>query len=225
MLRLNSLFSGIELGEERMTISIRDAFCCKEGTLFVSADYSQLEMRILAHCANDESLIRFFKSGNDFFRLIARYDTLLYYTHNNNRSHIYLLFLSRYLGKVHPEDVTKAERDDAKKVCYGILYGQGIKGRTTSSCSLMHVLFLRIIRVNTFIALSQQLEKSDKETKQFMDRFHNKFPRIKQFLENTKTEARLTGNVRTELDRLRLLPDINSASAQDRASAERQVNT
>ncbi len=78
--------------------------------------------------------------------------------------------------------------------------------------------------MNTYIALSQQLEKSDKETKQFMDRFHNKFPRIKQFLENTKTEARLTGNVRTELDRLRLLPDINSASAQDRASAERQVN-
>ncbi|PRP88768.1 DNA polymerase I [Planoprotostelium fungivorum] len=98
------------------SINIRNAFYTAEGFVFLSFDYSQIEMRILAHLSKDPFLLQFFRDKQDIHRLIA----------------------SRWLGK-EPDQVSDQQRDQAKKIgeewkwlysrlmttVYGILYGMG----------------------------------------------------------------------------------------------------
>jgi len=81
-------------------IRIREAFVAREGALLVSADYSQVELRILAHFSGDESLIDAFRAGEDVHRRTA----------------------AGTLG-IEPERVTPAERARAKAINFGIIYG------------------------------------------------------------------------------------------------------
>ena len=53
--------------------NLRDSFVAQPGMAFVSADYSQLEMRLLAHISQETSLLHFFNDGHDFFKLVGRY--------------------------------------------------------------------------------------------------------------------------------------------------------
>lgn len=57
-------------------LNIRNSFVAQAGTVFLSADYSQLEMRLLAHLSKDAALIQFFNDGLDFFKLVARYRSM-----------------------------------------------------------------------------------------------------------------------------------------------------
>ncbi len=84
-----------ELGRE-----IRKAFVAPEGSLLITADYSQIELRLLAHLSKDEALIRAFEEGQDIHRAVA----------------------SEIHG-VAPEEVTGEQRSGAKMVNFGIVYG------------------------------------------------------------------------------------------------------
>jgi len=79
---------------------LRKAFVPDEGMVFVDADYSQIELRLLAHISQDEVLINAFKNGDDIHTLTA----------------------SQVLG-INPEEVSKEERSNAKAVNFGIVYG------------------------------------------------------------------------------------------------------
>ncbi|CAI5471279.1 unnamed protein product [Closterium sp. Yama58-4] len=87
-----------------VAIAIRDALMSAPGKVLVSADYSQIELRIFAHLSADEALVNVFKAGqqSDVFRLIG----------------------AAYLGK-SADAVNDQERQLVKRLCYGILYGQG----------------------------------------------------------------------------------------------------
>ena len=54
-------------------LNLRDSFVAQPGMVFVSADYSQLEMRLLAHISQEAALLQFFSDGHDFFKLVGRY--------------------------------------------------------------------------------------------------------------------------------------------------------
>eukprot|EP01119_Soliformovum_irregulare_P017101 TRINITY_DN502_c3_g1_i1.p1 TRINITY_DN502_c3_g1~~TRINITY_DN502_c3_g1_i1.p1 ORF type:complete len:706 (-),score=223.71 TRINITY_DN502_c3_g1_i1:759-2876(-) len=87
---------------QSVTIAIRDSFVSAEGHVLLSADYSQLEVRLMAHFSKDPNLTKILNSGGDVFKLIA----------------------SEWFQKDSAE-ISQNERDRAKHVCYGILYGMG----------------------------------------------------------------------------------------------------
>ena len=86
-------------------IRIREAFVPAEGRLLLSADYSQVELRILAHYSGDESLIEAFEQGEDIHRRTAA-----------------------EVAGIAPEDVTADQRARAKAVNFGIIYGSSAFG-------------------------------------------------------------------------------------------------
>lgn len=84
--------------------SCRSAFAVKSNRMLISADFCQLELRVLAHLSEDDGLIGIFNTINDVFISIAA-----------------------KWNKVHESDVTEKMRNDTKQICYGIIYGMGIK--------------------------------------------------------------------------------------------------
>ncbi|KAI8821629.1 uncharacterized protein EV422DRAFT_566714 [Fimicolochytrium jonesii] len=84
------------------SVNIRNAFCAAEGMIFVSADYGQVELRIIAHMSGDEKLIALIHSGGDFFCMLAAE------------------LMQKKVG-----DVQEADRDRAKACTYGVMYGKG----------------------------------------------------------------------------------------------------
>lgn len=84
--------------------SCRNAFIVKPNRMLISADFCQLELRVLAHLSEDDGLIGIFNTINDVFMSIAA-----------------------KWNKVPESDVTEKMRNDTKQICYGIIYGMGIK--------------------------------------------------------------------------------------------------
>ncbi|ELT96621.1 hypothetical protein CAPTEDRAFT_226809 [Capitella teleta] len=161
------------------TLRMRDAFIPFTGGLLLAADYSQLELRIIAHLSQDRKLIRVLNAGGDVFRILA----------------------SEWKGmQVH--DVTAAQRQQTKQICYGMIYGIGAK------------------------ALADQLSVSEQEAAVFCESFKAKFKGMRAYLRDTVIRCREQGFVRTMTGRKRPLPAINGNNAYARAQAERQaVNT
>lgn len=159
---------------------IREAFKPeRQGWSYLAADYSQIELRLLAHLSEDPTLVHAFKNGEDI--------------HIYTASCIYNIPLS---------EVTKEQRQNAKAVNFGIVYGQGAWG------------------------LAEQLGISKKEAAAFIDLYFKRYPRVKEFVEECKEKARATGKAVTLTGRERAIPEINSKNAQLRAAAERlAVNT
>ena len=160
-------------------VSMRNVFCAGPGRAFLAADYSQLELRILAHMSGDKTLQHFLNGDRDAFRMIA----------------------GEWLG-VPADKVSDQERQNAKQVCYGMIYGIGAK------------------------TLGEQLGISENEASQFIETFRSKYPTMKKFLARVVQECREKGFVTTLLGRKRYLPGICSNNVQARSQAERQaVNT
>eukprot|EP00659_Diplonema_papillatum_P016222 gene16222-24862_t len=90
--------------DRRITLELRCAFVAPEGHVLVSADYSQIEMRLMAHFSADPVMLAYLRSGGDVFRRIAA-----------------------KVGKKDPAAVTPLERGMAKAICYGMLYGKGAR--------------------------------------------------------------------------------------------------
>jgi DNA polymerase-1 len=153
---------------------IRGAFIPEEGWYFVSADYSQVELRILAHLSADERLAEAFAAGEDIHRRTA----------------------AAVLG-LRIEEVTRAQRDRAKAVNFGIVYGQ------------------------TPFGLAQQLGISPDEAADFIAKYFEQYQGVQHYIENCLSQARDTGVTRTLFGRIRQHPEINSRNGMRRSMAER----
>ena len=155
---------------------IRKAFVPEPGCLFFSADYSQIELRVMAHLSGDENMIRVFSEGKDL--------------HAATAANIY---------KKPIEEVTRDERTKSKRANFGIIYGITIFG------------------------LAERLDITRDEAKLLIDGFFNTFPKVRDYMEQAKAEARHQGYVPTLYGRRRYLPDINSQNATVRGFAERNA--
>lgn len=163
----------------KFSVSMRNAFVpFKNGVLF-AADYSQLELRLIAHLAKDERLLKILNGGGDVFRMIAG-----------------------ELYRVPAESIKDGQRQHAKQVCYGIIYGIGAK------------------------ALGDQLGLTEEEAALFIDKFTSRYIGVKKYLKDTVEKCKKQGFVKTVTGRKRFLPAINSPNVHAYSQAARQaVNT
>jgi DNA polymerase I len=163
-----------ELGRE-----IRAAFTAEPGHVLLAADYSQIELRLLAHFSKDPLLVEAFRRGDDIHTLTA----------------------SQVFG-VPPLMVTPDHRRQAKVVNFGIVYGLSAFG------------------------LAQNLGIQQREARQFIDAYFEKYAGVRTFIDRILEEARQNQKVSTLFGRVRPIPDINSKNPNLRGFAERTaVNT
>lgn len=155
---------------------IRKAFIPEPGCQFFSADYSQIELRVMAHLSGDENMIEAFREGHDI--------------HAATAAKIY---------KEEMENVTRDQRTKAKRANFGIIYGITIFG------------------------LADRLDISRDEARQLIDGYFETFPKVKEYMEKAKEQARKQGYVETLFHRRRYLADINSANSTVRGFAERNA--
>jgi DNA polymerase-1 len=177
--RLNSQDPNLQNIPIRTTTGreIRRAFVPREGDYtLLSADYSQIELRILAALTQDPGLLEGLTSGEDI--------------HRSTAAKVFGLALA---------EVTKAQRNQAKMVNYGISYGISAFG------------------------LSQRLGIPRADAKALIDGYFAQYPGIKKYMTHTVAEARERGYVETITGRRRYLPDLRSANATVRSSAERNA--
>ncbi|OCC16074.1 DNA polymerase I [Dissulfuribacter thermophilus] len=160
-------------------LRIRSLFIADEGKLFLSSDYSQIDLRVLAHYSKDKALIEAFLKGEDI--------------HTKTASEIF---------DVHPAFVTPEMRRMAKTVNFGIIYGMSPYG------------------------LSKELGIDRSKAKTFIQKYFEKYPGVKQYMDKAIETARKQGFVTTILDRRRFIPEINSPLKHVREFAERTaINT
>lgn len=155
---------------------IRKCFIPEEGCQFFSADYSQIELRVMAHLSQDENMIHAFENGLD--------------VHASTAAQVY---------KKDITEVTRDERTKAKRANFGIIYGI------------------------TQWGLAERLMIDRAEAKALMEGYFLTFPRVKDYMEEAKENARKEGYVETFFHRRRYLSDINSANATVRGFAERNA--
>ncbi|MCU9601242.1 DNA polymerase I [Pallidibacillus thermolactis] len=154
---------------------IRQAFVPSEKDWVIfSADYSQIELRVLAHISGDERLIDAFKHEMDI--------------HTKTAMDVF---------HVEKDEVTSNMRRQAKAVNFGIVYGISDYG------------------------LSQSLKITRKEAGEFIERYFQSYPQVKQYMEDIVQEAKLKGYVTTLLNRRRYIPEITSRNYNLRSFAER----
>jgi len=158
---------------------IRNAFRSKDGYIFVSADYSQIELVVLAHLSGDGNLAEAFGRGVDVHAQTA----------------------SQLFG-VEVSEVTAKQRNMAKAVNFGVMYGMSA------------------------FRLSNEMSISRKEASHFIEAYFARYGRIKDFVSQTVLDAELNGGTRTLYGRFRSLPGINSRNRVEKAASERAaVNT
>jgi DNA polymerase-1 len=154
---------------------IRKAFVPSQpGWVLFAADYSQIELRVLAHMSDDAELIEAFRNDLDI--------------HTKTAMDVF---------HVKADAVTSDMRRAAKAVNFGIVYGISDYG------------------------LSQNLSITRKEAAEFIDRYLQSFPGVKDYMDNIVLEAKKKGFVTTILNRRRYLPDITSSNFNLRGFAER----
>jgi DNA polymerase I len=153
---------------------IRRGFIPRKGWLFLSADYSQIELRLLAHLSGDPAFVHAFNSGGDIHRQTAA-----------------LIF------DVPLEQVTSEMRGRAKTINFATIYGQGPH------------------------ALSRQLKISHAEAKEFIERYFDRFQRVRAYLDSMVDYAREHGYVETIFKRRRYVPELRDRNFNIRAFGER----
>jgi DNA polymerase I len=158
-----------ELGRE-----IRSAFVAETGHKLLSADYSQVELRILAHVSGEPKLREAFEAGEDIHAATA----------------------AEVLGKER-STLTKDERNVAKMVNFGIIYGISAFG------------------------LSENLEIPREEAQAYIDAYLARFPHVQDFIQRTIEQAKRDGYVTTLLGRRRPVPEIRASNRQTRSLGER----
>jgi len=159
---------------------VRSCFVAEEGNRLISCDYNQVELRVLAHVAEEEVLREIFASGED--------------VHNATAAGI--------VGAADPNAITPAERSKAKMVNYGIAYGLSAFG------------------------LAERLQIPREEAAEYIQRYFERFPAVRRFIDETIARAERDGYVTTLMGRRRRIPELRSNQRQRRLLGERlAVNT
>ena len=158
-----------ELGKE-----IRRAFVAPKGCKILSADYSQIELRIMAHLADDQSLIEAFKAGEDIHQLVAA-----------------------EVFQVAPNEVTTAQRRDAKTINFGIIYG-----------------------ISPF-GLAKRIGISKKQAEAYIELYFSRYPKVFEYMQKMKQQALQNGYTTSMLGRRFYFPEIKAKNFVRRQAAER----
>lgn len=153
---------------------IRKVFVPEEEFVFLDADYSQIELRVLAHMSGDARLTAAYRTAQDIHRITA--------------SEVFHTPL---------EDVTDAQRSNAKAVNFGIVYG-----------------------ISSF-GLGQGLNISRHEAEEYIEKYFETYPRVKKFLEELIQNGKEYGYVTTMFGRRRPVPDLTNSNFQRRSAEER----
>ncbi|CUG84853.1 DNA polymerase A, putative [Bodo saltans] len=191
-------------GDVTVPLRLRHAFVARPGCVLISADYKQIEARLLAHFSRDARLMAAFSGGGDPQRT----------TTTNNGSDesstlpqaasvdIFISMAVDIFKKHAASEVTPEERRQAKTLCYAMLYG---KGRAS---------------------IADDLEITEDEAQTVLDNFHAAFPVAQTFVTSLAAEATRNGYVETITKRRRWLPYAASAVQRfQSASARIAVNT
>jgi DNA polymerase I len=153
---------------------IREAFVAPPDHCIVSVDYSQIELRIMAHISEDENLLRAFAEGMDVHRATA----------------------GEVFG-VAPDQVSSEQRRYAKVINFGLIYGMSAHG------------------------LAKNLGIDRSAAGAYIERYFNRYPGVKRYMDETRALAKAQGYVETVFGRRLWLPEINSPNGPSRAGAER----
>ena len=153
---------------------VREAFVAPSGSVIASADYSQIELRIMAHLSDDAALLNAFKQGLDVHRATA----------------------AEVFG-VALEEVSSEQRRYAKVINFGLIYGMSSFG------------------------LAKNLGIETKAAAAYIDRYFQRYPGVKNYMDETRMLAKSQGYIETVFGRRLYLPEINSPNGPRRAGAER----
>ena len=153
---------------------LRKVFIPREGWILLDADYSQIELRLMAHFSGDPAMLDAFRKGEDI--------------HARTASEIF---------DVPPEWVTPELRSRAKAVNFGLIYG-----------------------ISSF-GLSRNTGVSRYEAQDFIEKYFQKYPRIKNYMDQAVEDGRRKGYAETLLGRRRYLPELRSPKAMVREFGKR----
>ena len=153
---------------------IRQAFVAADDRCLVAADYSQIELRIMAHLSQDAGLLSAFAQGLD--------------VHSATAAEVF---------EVAVDAVEVDQRRAAKAINFGLIYGMSAFG------------------------LAKQLDLSRTEAQEYIDRYFDRYPGVRRYMDETRMAAHDDGFVETVFGRRLYLPDINSSNANLRNYAER----
>lgn len=153
---------------------VREAFVAPAGSVIASADYSQIELRIMAHISGDEALLRAFTEGMDVHRATA----------------------AEVFG-VATDQVSSEQRRYAKVINFGLIYGMSAFG------------------------LARNLGIDNTAARNYIERYFQRYPGVKNYMDETKLSAKSKGYVETVFGRRLYLPEINSPNGPRRSGAER----
>ena len=153
---------------------IREAFIAEDGYTMMAADYSQIELRFLAHLSQDENLLDVYQKGGDI--------------HAETAAAIF---------GISVEEVTSKERYSAKAINFGIIYGMGA------------------------FTLAKEIGVSNKQAKQFINSYFERYPRIQEYMDSTVEFCKKHKYVETIFNRKRAIPDIDAKNGMIRTAAQR----
>jgi DNA polymerase-1 len=153
---------------------VREAFVAAPGCVIASADYSQIELRIMAHISEDAALLRAFNEGLDVHRATA----------------------AEVFG-VALDQVSSEQRRYAKVINFGLIYGMSSFG------------------------LARNLGIETKAAAAYIDKYFQRYPGVKTYMDQTRLSAKSLGYVETVFGRRLYLPEINSPNGPRRSGAER----
>ena len=153
---------------------IRKVFVPEDGYVFLDADYSQIELRVLAHMSGDENLIQAYREAQDIHTLTAA-----------------------QVFHVPFEEVTPLQRRNAKAVNFGIVYG-----------------------ISSF-GLSQDLSITRKEAAEYIQKYFETYPKIKEYLDHCVSSAKEKGYSETMFGRKRPVPELRSSNFVQKSFGER----
>lgn len=155
---------------------VREAFVAPAGHVIASADYSQIELRIMAHISGDEALLRAFHDGIDVHRATA----------------------AEVFG-LEAAQVSSEQRRYAKVINFGLIYGMSAFG------------------------LAKALSIDNTAAKNYITRYFERFAGVKQYMDDTREQAKVQGYVETVFGRRLVLPDIQNAKGAKLSALERQA--
>jgi DNA polymerase-1 len=153
---------------------VRQAFICDPGNKMLAADYSQVELRIMAHLSQDEGLLNAFSNAQD--------------VHKATAADVFGVAL---------DEVSIDQRRSAKAINFGLIYGMSAFG------------------------LANQLNISRGEAAEYVDRYFEKYPGVRKYMDQTQALADEKGYVETLFGRRLYLPDIHAGNGMLRKAAQR----